>query len=141
MRSVIAGVDGSERSFRALHFASDLVEELEDAELVVCYARHVPAFWLPENVAEAEYHDVLDRVEAGIREAAEKQLADRCVKWRFEVRDDEPSKVLSEVAKEAGDGAVVVVGRGGSSAVHEFLVGSVANRLVHRGTCALLLVD
>ena len=58
-RTVVVGVDGSDESVRALRFAARLTEDLSGAELVVVFARYVPAFWLPHHVAEDEFGDLL----------------------------------------------------------------------------------
>ena len=60
--------------------------------------------------------------------------------FSIKCREGEPSDVLCEIARECGDGTFVVVGRRGWSTVHELLLGSVSNRLVHRGECPVLLV-
>ncbi len=140
MRTILAGVDGSPPSVRALHFASRLVEDLSDAELIVVHARYLPYLWLPEHVAEDEFADVLDAAEQFVRETVQAHLDDRLLRWRIECREGEPSDVLCEIAREAGDASVVVVGRRGGSTVHDLLLGSVSNRLVHRGDCPVLLV-
>jgi len=140
MRTLVVGVDGSDESLRALHFAARLARDLGEGALVVVFARYIPALYLPDHVAEDEFADVLDAAEARVREAVAGELSELPVSWRMEVCDGEPSQVLCEIARDAGDGAFVIVGRRGWSTVHELLIGSVSNRLVHRGDCAVLLV-
>jgi nucleotide-binding universal stress UspA family protein len=140
MRRIIAGVDGSAPSVRALRVAARLVEDLADAELIVVHARYVQYLWLPDHVAEDEFADVLDAAEQFVRRTVERDLADRPLRWRLECREGEPSDALCEIAHETGGEALVVVGRQGWSAVRELLLGSVSNRLVHRGDCPVLLV-
>ena len=105
------------------------------------YARHIPVFWLPPHVAENEYTDVLDQVEASVHALAITALSGRSFKWRLDVHSEEPSKALSRTAEEAGSDAIIVVGRSGWSALHEIALGSVSNRLVRHTNRAVLLVD
>ena len=140
MRRIIAGVDGSAASIRALHVAARLVEDLADAELIVVHARYLQYLWLPDHVAEDEFADVLDAAEQLVRRTVEKDLAERTLRWRLECREGEPSEVLCEIAHEPGGEAFVIVGRQGWSTVRELVLGSVSNRLVHRGDCPVLLV-
>jgi len=141
MRSVIVGVDGSAPSVRALAFAADLAEQLREAELVVVYGRYIAALFLPDRVAEDEFADVLDATEQLVHEAIADAVTERALVWRVEVADEEPSALLERIAKAGGGDSIIVVGRRGWSTVHELLMGSVSNRLVHKAGCAVLLVD
>lgn len=141
MRTVVVGVDGSDESIRALRFAAKLTEDLADGQLIVVYTRYVQTFWLPDHTAEDEFSDLLDVAATLVDEAAVAELAGKAFPWRVEVREGEPSQVLCDIANEVGSGTLVVVGRSGWSTVHELLLGSVSNRLVHRRSCAVLLVE
>jgi nucleotide-binding universal stress UspA family protein len=139
MRTIVVGVDGSDASIRALEFAASLVEDLSDAALVVAHARYLPYLWAPKHVAEDEFRDLLDEVELAVREAAHAALEGRRLQWALALREGEPSQVLSAIVHET-DASFVVVGRHGSSAVGELVLGSVSNRLVHRTDVRVLLV-
>ena len=139
MRTVVVGVDGSEPSMRALAFAASLVADSREAALVVAHARYVPFLWSPKHVAEAQFADLLDETEAYVRREVERQLEGHEVRWSIVTRENEPSEVLREIAREA-DASFVVVGRRGWSVVEELLLGSVSNRLVHRCEVPVLLV-
>jgi nucleotide-binding universal stress UspA family protein len=138
LRTIVVGVDGSPPSVEALWFAADLSQELDDAELVVVFARYVYLF-MPPHVAEDMYSDVLDRAEKVVQDKAGRLLGERAVRWKFVSREGEPAAVLCAVAKEMG-ASFIVIGRRGWSAAHELLLGSVSNRLVHRSDCPVLLV-
>jgi nucleotide-binding universal stress UspA family protein len=140
MRSIVVGVDGSEASVRALEFAAQLASDVGDAELVVTYARHISSLWLPDNVADDEFADVLDQTEWLVRDAAAKALKDRPTLWRLEVAEGEPSSVLRDTAGVCGSSSIIVVGRSGWSTARELLLGSVSNRLAHHGDYPVLLV-
>jgi nucleotide-binding universal stress UspA family protein len=122
-----------------LRFAAGLAGEVTDAEVVVVFARYVYLF-MPTQVAEDMYADVLDRAESAVEDQAGKSLEGRDVRWKFPTRDGEPSHVLRSVASELG-ASFIVVGRRGWSTAHEFLVRSVAHRLVHRAECPVLVVS
>jgi len=141
VRTVVVGVDGSAESERALRFAARLTQDLSDAELVVVFARYVPAFWLPDHVAEDEFGDLLDASAKLVDEMAVAELSAEDFPWRVLTREGEPSRVLCDVAVEHGSDTIVVVGRRSWSTVHDMLLGSVSNRLVHRGECSVLLVN
>lgn len=137
MRRIVVGVDGSEPSMHALEYAAGLAEDL-GGELIVVFARY-EYLAMPPHVAEAMFADVLDRVEAHIREATAKLLADRAVQWQVVVREGEPASVLRDVAREMG-ATMIVAGRRGWSNVTELLLGSVSNRLAHHSECPVVLV-
>ena len=139
MPTIVVGVDGSEPSIHALAFAASLVEDFRDAELVVAFARYVPSLWAPKHLPEAEFSDLLDEAERFVREAVERELAPRNLRWSLEPREGEPSHVLRDIAHES-NATFVVVGRSGWSTVQELLLGSVSNRLAHRSDVNLLLV-
>lgn len=138
MQPIVVGVDGSEPSLRALRLAADLTERLDDAELIVVFARYAYVF-MPGHAGEDMFEDFLDEAEREVRARAQRVLDGRALRWRVLAREGEPSDVLCDVAAETG-ASFVVAGRRGSSTVRELLLGSVSNRLVHRPDCAVLLV-
>jgi nucleotide-binding universal stress UspA family protein len=139
MRTILVGVDGSEPSLRALRFAADLAADLDDAEVVVVFARYI-YLAMPEQSAEDMYGDVLADAERLVRQEAEKVLSDCDVRWKFLSRFGEPAGVLCAMAEEL-DASFVIVGRRGWSTASEILLGSVSHRLVHRAHCPVLLVN
>jgi nucleotide-binding universal stress UspA family protein len=139
MRTIVVGVDGSEPSLRALRFAADLAADLDDAELVVVFARYI-YLSMPEQAAEDMYGDVLAHAERLVRQEADKILDERGVRWKFLSRFGEPAAVLCAMAEELG-ASFVIAGRRGWSTTSEILLGSVSNRLVHRAHCPVLLVN
>ena len=139
VRTIVVGVDGSPSSLNALRFAADLAADLDDPELVVVFARHI-YLAMPEHVAEDLYRDVLGQVEQSVRAAAQAELVERELRWRFEVHDGVPATILAAVAERV-DASFVVIGRSGWSAFHEILLGSVSNRLAHRCDRPVLLVS
>ncbi|HVV35333.1 MAG TPA: universal stress protein [Acidimicrobiales bacterium] len=138
MRTIVVGVDGSETSLRALKFAADLANDLRDPQLLVVFARHV-YLAMPEHAAEDLFADVLDQVEATIRQNTATVLEHSAAPWLVITREGEPADVLCAVAKENG-ASFIVAGRRGWTTAAELLLGSVSNRLVHRAECAVLLV-
>jgi nucleotide-binding universal stress UspA family protein len=138
MHTLVVGVDGSGPSIRALRFAADLADELQDPELVVVFARHIYVA-MPERAAEDMFADVLDRAEQAIRTRAEDILGHRHARWKLIARTGEPAHVLRQVAAET-HASFIVVGRRGWSTVSELVLGSVSNRLVHQSGVPVLLV-
>jgi len=119
--------------------AVSLVEDLSDAQLVVAHARYVPFLWSPKHVAEAEFSDLLDEAEQDVRNMVQRELDGCDLRWTFECREGEPSQVLRDIARDV-DASFIIVGRQGWSVAEELLLGSVSNRLVHRGEMPVLLV-
>ena len=139
MRTIVVGIDGSTSSTNALRFAADLAAELDDPELVVVFARHI-YLAMPEHVAEDLFSDVLGQLEQSILVAAQSELVERELRWKFEVHDGAPAEVLARVAERV-DASFIVIGRSGWSTFHEVLLGSVSNRLAHRCDRPVLLVS
>ena len=138
MRTIVVGVDGSEPSLRALQFAADLAGDLDDADIVVVFVRHV-YLSMPEQTAEDEFAELLDRAEQTARVQVEHELGSRDLRWRMEARSGEPAHALCAIADEL-DASFLVVGRHGWSRAAELLLGSVSHRLVNRSPCPVLLV-
>jgi nucleotide-binding universal stress UspA family protein len=138
MQMIVVGVDGSPPSLRALSFAADLAADCDDAELVVVFACFA-YLAMPDGAAEAMFSEALDRGERSASDAAAQLLGARGLRWQFVTREGEPSQVLREVADEV-HATVVVVGRRGWSTMLELVLGSVANRLVHRSRVPILVV-
>jgi nucleotide-binding universal stress UspA family protein len=138
MYTVVVGVDGSEASLRALAYAADLVETMNEARLVVAHARWLAPLWLPPTGQE-EFGGYLDLVEEKAHDAADTEMEHRSVEWKFVARAGEPSDVLHEIAHET-DATMIVVGRKGWSTLHELIMGSVSNRLVHHDHDRVMLV-
>ena len=139
LRTIVVGVDGSTSSMNALRYAADLAADLDDAEIVVVFARHIYVA-MPEHVAEDLYSDVLDRAAQSVLATARAELVDRELRWKFEVHDAAPANVLGEVAERVG-ASLLVIGRSGWSAIHEVVLGSVSNRLAHQPDWPVLLVS
>jgi nucleotide-binding universal stress UspA family protein len=138
-RTVVVGVDGSEPSIRALLYAASLVEDLPDAELIVAHARYIGYLVAPRNVTEDEFSDVLDGDEQYVRSTVSRLLDPRPLRWSIERREGEPSKVLTDIARDV-DASLLIIGRQGRSNVKEMLLGSVSNRLVHLSEVPVLVV-
>ena len=138
VRRVLAAVDFSDLSLRALDRAQDLARAL-GATLCVAHVHAVPAFaWGPNEagepgpgpnyVVEGERQAVRERLEQLVRERAEAG-----VELEPRLLEGAPSEAL---AQEQAD--LWVVGTHGRGAVGSLLLGSVAQNLLRR--CSPVLV-
>jgi nucleotide-binding universal stress UspA family protein len=136
VRHIVAGVDGSENSRRALAWAAELARALR-AELVV-----VHALGLLDRLADGEPVPTAAHRDA-IVEAFEHSwcapLADAGVTARRMVRDGTPVDVLLAVA-EHEEADLIVVGSRGIGNVPERILGSTSHQLAARSIRPVVIV-
>lgn len=138
MNTIVAAVDGSEPSLRALRMAAGLAAKF-GARLVMAYAVEpvtlpADAFPVPLAEIEASHHAWAERMLAGAIERLElpKPVVRRVV-------DGPPAAAILKVAKEE-KADLVTVGSRGRGAFKRALLGSVSDRIVRTAECAVLIV-
>lgn len=126
---VLVGVDGSERSRRAAHFARDLVDQL-GARLVVLIAVEPPevaALGAFDAIAIRPVHPSPDQLAEANRIAHELLLPPERLEIRIEM--GAPAEVIHRLA-DALQVDLVVVGARGIGRTEALLLGSVSERVV-----------
>ncbi|MFE2923556.1 universal stress protein [Streptomyces goshikiensis] len=134
---ILAGVDGSDSSMRAVAYAAGLARR-QNALLALVYVQPVMAAGasLGAPVAEAT-GEVAEEIVTGIREAAERLKGIFDVRWEFHTFRGDPYAGLVSAAQELTADAVVV---GASEQAGHRIVGSVAVRLVKAGRWPVTVV-
>ena len=127
MQKILIGVDGSEHSKKALAEAIKIAEKFE-AEITV-----INVFYPSPTPSAHEFsHRIL--------EDAKDVLEYEEVKYKLvSVVGTNPSKVITEMARD-GKFDLVVIGRRGAGAAHEFVLGSVCNRVSCESSVNVLIV-
>jgi nucleotide-binding universal stress UspA family protein len=147
LERVLVGLDGSEGSARALHWAIDLAKAV-GAEVLAVHAFEQPYPVVPPS-AEVPVGMVVDEVEAvqALRVAVEQAfvtewsapLEGAGVRYRRLLEEGSPGDVLLEVAAREQPG-LIVTGRRGRRPLAELLAGSVSHHLVHRSPIPVAIV-
>ncbi|MFF8814722.1 universal stress protein [Streptomyces pactum] len=135
---IVAGLDGSDSSWRAVAYAAGLARR-QNALLAVVYVQPLlttgaalgaaPAVEATEEVARA--------LEAELRQAVERMHGLHVPRWQFHTFRGDPYNGLVSAADELTADAVVV---GASERAGHRLVGSVAVRLVKAGRWPVTVV-
>jgi len=146
LRRAILAVDDSEPARSAVEFAGQLPLPPETQVVVAHVVKpyHAPAGFAPTNAL------VFDKLDTGLwqerlrhaeclvagihsRMAAAGKRANSCV------REGDPAAELSKLASES-EADLIIAGARGVSLVHAVLLGSVADRLLRRAHCSVLIV-
>ncbi|MFF7208902.1 universal stress protein [Streptomyces sp. NPDC008238] len=134
---IVAGLDGSESSWRAVAYAAGLARR-QNALLAIVYVQPVlaagAAFGAPVAEATAE---IADQLKAEIEKAAARFQAVSSLRWEFHTFIGDPFSGLSQASDELKADAVVV---GASEKAGHRIVGSVAVRLVKAGRWPVTVV-
>lgn len=137
---IVAGVDGSEHSRTALHWAYDEAAH-HGATLTVVMTWHVPTLPLvPPYGAAAEGYETqpketaLTLLDAFVADLVPQSPA---VDVRTSIEEGSPAKVLIERSKEAD---LLVVGHRGRGGFAGLLIGSVSQHLVAHAECPVVVV-
>ncbi|MER6397323.1 universal stress protein [Kitasatospora sp. NPDC059973] len=135
---ILAGLDGSESSWRATAYAAGLARR-QHATLAVAYVQPVlgAATALAGAAVGETTQEIADELLAALREA-ERRLSDVWrLDWRFLTLRGDPFAGLARMADELRADAVVV---GGSEQAGHRVIGSVAVRLVKAGRWPVTVV-
>ena len=140
--NIVVGVDGSPSSFAALAAAAELAEQ-SGSQLSVVFV-HDPgtatAFAAAyDGGAEIYIERSIAELEATSRERTFDLLANRPLKWTFDVVAGEAVHELLDVATTRAAELIVVGGRG-HSLLGGLVLGSVAQRLVRSSPTSVLVV-
>jgi nucleotide-binding universal stress UspA family protein len=136
-KKILHANDGSEGAFRALSVALDLARQSK-AELHSVSVEEISQF--PEMIEEVKAEKgVADRRFHNVMKRARKLAAGRKVELRTHVLTGHPVISILDVAKELRVD-LLIIGATGHYALHERMIGSRADRLVHLAPCPVLVV-
>ncbi|AEM83481.1 universal stress protein [Streptomyces violaceusniger] len=134
---IVAGLDGSESSWRATAYAAGLARR-QKALLVVVYIQPVLAAGAALGASVADTTgEVAEELMTEIREATERLRGVFDVRWEFHTFRGDPYNGLAQAADELKADAVVV---GASEQAGHRFIGSVAVRLVKAGRWPVTVV-
>lgn len=136
-RKILHANDGSEGAFRALTMALEIARQ-NKAELHSVSVEEISQF--PETIGEVRAEKgAADRLFRNITKRAHKLAAGSKIELRIHVLTGHPVVAILDVANQLGVD-LLVIGATGQYAIHERMVGSRADRLVHLAPCPVLVV-
>ena len=130
---IVAGVDGSPGSLRALDYAADQAAASGSILQIVTVYNGLPAYGIVTPI-------VLDQegAESVVQRAMERvRAAHAGIVTKGEIIYGVPGDVLADVSKGA---LALIVGTRGRSQVVGALLGSVSEHVIHHGHCATTVV-
>jgi nucleotide-binding universal stress UspA family protein len=130
-RIVVVGYDGSQAARRALRRAAEVAGPGGEVVVVTAAPPPNPRDWEAETEVPREEPSRLLAEAAGLLERFEVEVSTR-------VERAEPAEALADAARSV-DAAVIVVGARGGSYLSRALRGPVAEMLVTRSPCDLLV--
>jgi nucleotide-binding universal stress UspA family protein len=131
---IVAPIDYSEESDRALDYALDLANSPDQVRVV-----HVAE---PLIIYEPAVYEIMsdDDRRAGLVEAFRKRYsAPKYQGLKFDVRFGDPGQEIVEFAKELGAGLIVMSSHG-RTGLRRLLIGSVAERVIRLADCPVLVL-
>ena len=138
IRKVLAPVDGSDSSKKALEMAIVIAKE-SHAKLTVLEVVEefgpLPGFYeaAPEGVNRVEW------ISQQRFEDIHPMLEEENVEWDRLVVEGYPADKICEIAEQGGYD-MIVIGSKGRSAIGRFLMGSISDRVVHHAHCSVCVV-
>ena len=143
-RNIVACVDFSHSTHEVLETAASIASD-EDAELHVVHAVSPP--WMHGTHVLYNLETVEDEAyKAQFRELLDEEMAAACKDLRVEAKRHiiEHPNVNQALVNflQHNDSDLAVVGRSGKTAkvIKQFLLGTTAERLIHRSPCSVLVV-
>lgn len=138
---IVVAVDGSERSMEAARVAASLAKA-RDGELHIFTAVRPPEGWWGIEGAPPPPRAVSDALIAAQKEILDETVTElelEGVTYTTGIEVGDPASAISTFCSEIG-ADVLVIGRRGAGIIERFVMGSVADRLVHYAPCPVLVV-
>lgn len=138
---IVAAVDGSDRSIDATQLAAEMARRNGSTLHILTVVRPPEGWWgiggappparaLSDSLMEAQ-KEVLDRTVAAINlDGIEYQVSEEL---------GDPAGAIVHYCEDVG-ADLLVIGRRGAGLIERFVMGSVADRLVHYSTCPVVVV-
>jgi nucleotide-binding universal stress UspA family protein len=141
--AVVVGFDGTPPARRALDQAAELLRG-RDGALEVVYVSRLPGSAALSGVGVAEIVQGYDDQAVALAEEVRARLARLDHPWHFQHREGtvpaELVAVATDIHREYGDAATVVIVVGGSAHRFHRLVGSVGAGLIHQDRAPVIVV-
>jgi len=134
MRRILVATDGSPYSLKAADYASKLARELDSRVSILHVSTYLPHVRARElvQIEERTGADILSRTKGVFDKEG---VPVEVMKLEF----GHPADVICSVAEKEGFD-LIVLGEKGTGEVERFLLGSVADRVVHHAACPVLVV-
>lgn len=138
---IVAAVDGSERSIEATQLAAEMARRNGSKLHILTVVRPPEGWWgiggappparaLSESLVEAQ-KEVLDRTV--------QQVNLEGVEYQVNEELGDPAGAIVHYCDDV-DADLLVIGRRGAGLIERFVMGSVADRLVHYSPCPVVVV-
>jgi nucleotide-binding universal stress UspA family protein len=146
LQTIVVATDFSAASEAATTYAFQLARTLEarlyllhvvpetDVELMTALRGHLQSHITPETLVETYYTDAEKR----LAELVDSANAADVVQERLIVTGGPAEEIVSWAASK--NAQIIIVGTHGRSGITRFLLGSVAERVLHLARCAVLVV-
>lgn len=140
MRGILAGIDGSDHSQRALEWAIKEAALRHAPLTVLTVCRTVVGYW-GAAVTYPESHALLARARGDAEEATAKALAAVGELRPQQVTVEAVTGIPAEELINAAAGAdMVVVGSRGTGGFARLLLGSVSSQVAHHAPCPVVVI-
>ena len=145
-KRILAAVDGSKTSLKALDKAIELQRLIPDAEIfIICVYKHHSLFEASLSIGRPDDMDIPDKVLSDyakevVNHAKEFAKEHGATKVRGFVKAGRPSKVIVKFAQEKEADLIVVGTKGTNSDKDGMFLGSVFHRVASQAKCPVLVV-
>ena len=140
IKKILAPTDFSDVSKLGVRYALEMARDAS-AEVVVYHAIEVGGEWKDNPPKVAAYHDMLEERRRLLGKFVADNFADciDLVEVRYAVEFGTPHKnIVEKAADEAVD--MIVMSTHGRTGVNHFILGSIAEKVVARAPCPVLIV-
>ena len=156
---ILVGVDGSEKSEKAMNYALEVAEKFSASVLILnVFQSHpetgnqldtfqqAPAFGYPQETVNypantASLVKDLRKIHEGILNKALESATKLkpAIKITAELKEGDESSQIVETATK-GQFDLIVIGHRGNSKIEELFLGSTSERVAHLARCAVLII-
>jgi nucleotide-binding universal stress UspA family protein len=145
MKRILAAVDGSEASMRAVEFAADLATRFQAEFLLICVVEHgLPPDWAlaeyvrPDQIGTDMGQFAVSFARDALENARTQAVARGIDPVRSEIRTGDPSEEILKFQGETGADAIVVGSRG-RGRLAGMLLGSVSQKIANLAPCMVAI--
>lgn len=141
-KKILAGVDGSEASMKALKHAIELAE-IHESELHIISV--LEEFKLPfasqyelwaKESRDEQVSKILEEMNSAVMSIKKENMV---IDVETRIEEGKPAKVLTEIAEDE-DFELIVLGATGLGRVEEFLLGSTSREVVNTSKVPVLII-
>jgi nucleotide-binding universal stress UspA family protein len=141
-KKILAGVDGSETSMKALKHAIELAE-IHDSELHIISV--LEEFKLPfaseyelwaNESRDEQVSKVLEEMNSAVMSIKTDDIE---IDVETRIEEGKPAKIITEIAEQEGF-ELIVIGAKGLGRVEEFLLGSTSREIVNTSKVPVLII-